>query len=189
MMPLLSRGLYLMTALALIVGSPAFNVLHGKAPTCDRTRMCLDTSSSFRPPQSTPALRWGTRPRERGSCVVLGAKRKVVDRDDPEYQAVLARQRVLTEAMDVLTKYDEAQADFTSRHAESNAPLGDWCGYYKRLTAVERKEMREACRTLASEAAYVLLGLNAPNLEIARLSMRQWLEVCLCVDLGNWLPV
>jgi hypothetical protein len=50
--------------------------------------------------------RWGAGP-------ALHIKRKV-DRDDLEYQAVLARQKVLKEAMDVLTTYDEAQADFTS---------------------------------------------------------------------------
>ena len=117
--------------------------------------------------------------------MALCAKRKI-DRDDPEYQAVLARQKVLTEAMDVLTKYDEAQVDFTSKHADSNAPLGDWCGYHKRLTAVERETMREACKTLASEAAYVLVGLNAPDLEAARLSLDQWLEVCACALMPVW---
>jgi hypothetical protein len=60
-----------------------------------------------------------------------------LERADPEYRAVLARQKLLTEAMDILTKYDEAQADFQALYADSNAPLGDWCGYHKRLTAAE----------------------------------------------------
>ena len=114
-----------------------------------------------------------------GAGPALRAKRKV-DRDDPEYQAVLARQKVLTEAMDILTTYDEAQTDFTSKHADSNAPLGDWCGYHKRLTSNERAEMRTACRTLASEAAYVLIGLNAKDLGAARVALKQWLQVHIC---------
>ena len=48
---------------------------------------------------------------------LLRAKgRSSLERDDPEYKAVLARQKLLTEAMDVLTQYDEAQADFQVSH-------------------------------------------------------------------------
>jgi uncharacterized protein YqeY len=65
------------------------------------------------------------------------AAKNRLERADPEYRAVLARQKLLTEAMDILTKYDEAQADFQALYADSNAPLGDWCGYHKRLTASE----------------------------------------------------
>jgi len=104
------------------------------------------------------------------------AKRKMVDREDPEYKAVLARQKVVVQAMDILSKYDEAQADFTSMHADSNAPLGDWCGYHRRLTAEEREAMREACKVLSSEASYVLIGLNAETLADARRFLEQWLS-------------
>ena len=104
------------------------------------------------------------------------AKRKMVDREDPEYKAVLARQKVVVQAMDILSKYDEAQADFTSMHADSNAPLGDWCGYHRRLTAEERGAMREACKVLSSEASYVLIGLNAETLADARRFLEQWLS-------------
>jgi hypothetical protein len=65
------------------------------------------------------------------------AAKNRLERADPEYRAVLARQKLLTEAMDILTKYDEAQADFQALYADSNAPLGDWCGYHRRLTAAE----------------------------------------------------
>jgi len=107
--------------------------------------------------------------------VACNAKANKVDREDPEYKAVLARQQVLTEAMDVLTKYDEAQTDFQALYADSNAPLGDWCGYYTRLTADKRETMRDSCRALASEASYVLIGLNAGNLVEARNAMGQWI--------------
>ena len=107
--------------------------------------------------------------------VAQRAKAKNVDREDPEYKAVLLRQKVLTEAMDVLSKYDEAQADFQSLYSDSNAPLGDWCGYYRRLTAADRAAMRESCKALSSEASYVLIGLNAENLAEARTTMNQWI--------------
>jgi len=145
--------------------------LAARSPQCaPRARPALRGAGLL--PGPVGHSRWGAGP-------ALHAKQKV-DRDDPEYQAVLARQKVLTEAMDVLTAYDEAQADFTSKHADSNAPLGDWCGYYKRLTSDERAEMRSACRTLASEAAYVLIGLNAQDLGAARAALKQWLQVHIC---------
>ena len=60
-------------------------------------------------------------------------------------------------------------------YADSNAPLGDWCGYHRRLTAAEREQMRDACRLLAGEARYVLIGLNAADLAGAHMAMSQWL--------------
>lgn len=122
-------------------------------------------------PFAFPALRQAGAARG----VACNAKANKVDREDPEYKAVLARQQVLTEAMDVLTKYDEAQTDFQALYADSNAPLGDWCGYYTRLTADKRETMRDSCRALASEASYVLIGLNAGNLVEARNAMGQWI--------------
>ena len=119
--------------------------------------------------EETPSARSSERRQAR-------AKRKMVDREDPEYKAVLARQKVVVQAMDILSKYDEAQADFTSMHADSNAPLGDWCGYHRRLTAEERGAMREACKVLSTEASYVLIGLNAETLADARRFLEQWLS-------------
>jgi len=155
-----------------VSGTPAFSPapcgqLHPLAGRLGLGEHCCGRSS---PATVFPGLRHTGAAR-----VAQRAKAKSVDREDPEYKAVLLRQKVLTEAMDVLSKYDEAQADFQSLYSDSNAPLGDWCGYYRRLTAADREAMRESCKALSSEASYVLIGLNAENLAEAHTTMNQWI--------------
>ena len=178
------RRLGVLSMLVAVSGAPAFSPPHVPAGpgARGRGRGVAPAGGPCGPcaPALRPAARRGARlpageGDEAAGGVSLRAKRKMVDRNDPEYKAVLARQRVVTGAMDILTTYDEAQADFTSQHADSNAPLGDWCGYHRRLTAAEREAMRDACKVLSSEASYVLIGLNAQSLADGRRAMDQWL--------------
>jgi hypothetical protein len=68
------------------------------------------------------------------------------------------------------------QEEYTLANGDPNAPLGDWTGLRRQLTAPEREEMRQACKTLCEDAKYVLIGFNAISEEQALASMDQWLE-------------
>jgi hypothetical protein len=68
------------------------------------------------------------------------------------------------------------QEEYTLANGDPNAPLGDWTGLRRQLTAPEREEMRRACKTLCEDAKYVLIGFNAISEEQALASMDQWLE-------------
>jgi hypothetical protein len=102
--------------------------------------------------------------------------------DAIESEEVLQRQRKLTDAMNLLSKWDEEQTEFVLKHADPNAPLGDWRGLRKVLTEDERSEMQKACKLLCEDAAYVLLGLNAETENEARIALGEWIE-------GLGLPV
>jgi hypothetical protein len=97
-----------------------------------------------------------------------------LDREEPEYKAVLARQgleftvlllKVAVQAMDILSKYDEAEADFTSMHADSNTPLD------ARLRDFVDDVVAEALRHVVLWLSGRLLGLL----------LAVWsLRVCVC---------
>ena len=85
--------------------------------------------------------------------------------------------------MNLLSKWDQEQTEYTLKHVDSNAPLGDWRGLRKVPSDDERIEMRNACRILCEDAAYVLMGLNAENENEALESFREWI-----VGLGLPMP-
>eukprot|EP00961_Rhodomonas_salina_P198044 2672410-Rhodomonas_salina.1 len=99
---------------------------------------------------------------------------ETMDPNDPDYRAAMERQRDVTAAMNLLSKWDEEQVEFVEQHADPNAPLGDWRGLRRQLTAEERKEFRNACRLLADEGAYVLLGFNGEREDETREALQQW---------------
>ncbi len=105
-----------------------------------------------------------------------GLRQQIAQRaDDPEEMAVVARQKVLAEAMNYLQEWDEEQVEFVLSTADPNAPLGDWTGLRRKLTAKERERMRQACKVLAEDAKYVCLGLNAETEAACLKAFDQWL--------------
>jgi hypothetical protein len=106
------------------------------------------------------------------SCNHLAAKPKAGATDSDE---VLQRQRTLTDAMNLLSDWDEEQQAFVLKYADANAPLGDWRGLRKVLDEEERVEMQRACKILCEEAAYVLVGLNAESESEALEAFREWI--------------
>ena len=113
---------------------------------------------------------------------LVAVSQKKYRSDAIESDEVLQRQRVLTDAMNLLSKWDEEQTEFVLKYADSNAPLGDWRGLRKVLNDEERIAMQKACITLCEDAAYVLLGLNAETESEARLALDEWIK-------GLGLPV
>ena len=104
------------------------------------------------------------------SPVVLGAIKRFAEDED-----VLKRQRVLTDAMNLLSNWDEEQTEFVTKYADPNAPLGDWRGLRRQLGEEERDEMRKACKVLCEDAAYVLIGLNADSEEEGLEAYHEWI--------------
>eukprot|EP00960_Hanusia_phi_P057049 763438-Hanusia_phi.AAC.1 len=98
------------------------------------------------------------------------------DRNSEEYKQTLERQRLLTDSMMVLEKWDEDMREFYQKYADATAPLGDVQGLTKVAGAEQRRALREACKMLSSEAYYVLLGMNAETEEAVRRSFKQWIE-------------
>jgi hypothetical protein len=108
----------------------------------------------------------------RTSCKPLGAKPRAGANDNAE---VLQRQKTLTDAMNLLSDWDEEQQAFVLKYADASAPLGDWRGLRKVLNEEERLEMQKACKTLCEDAAYVLVGLNAETESEAMQAFREWI--------------
>ena len=102
-------GRQLLCLLAVVPAALAFNIPPAHMLSAPHARGMALPRGMVVPGGLPPSLRT-RRP-------ALRAKgRSSLERDDPEYKAVLARQKLLTEAMDVLTQYDEAQADFQVSH-------------------------------------------------------------------------
>ncbi len=102
----------------------------------------------------------------------LAAKPKAGANDNVE---VLQRQRTLTDAMNLLSDWDEEQQAFVLKYADASAPLGDWRGLRKVLNEEERLEMQQACKTLCEDASFVLVGLNAETESEALQAFREWI--------------
>jgi hypothetical protein len=132
----------------------------------------------------SPSAGFGGSPKIRqrprlGPCMMgkQDLRRKIAKReDDPEELAIVARQKILTEAMNYLQAWDEEQSEFVISTADPNAPLGDWTGLRRRLTADERERMRKAIQVLAEDAKYVCLGLNGETEATCVKAFDQWLE-------------
>lgn len=104
-------------------------------------------------------------------------KKTVAQReDDPEERKVVERQKVLTQAMELLQKWDEEQEEYIMETADPNAPLGDWRGLRRQLTTQERVEMRQACKVLCEDAKYVCIGLNAATEDQVLEAFNQFLD-------------
>mmetsp|Transcript_13070 Transcript_13070/g.26966 ORF Transcript_13070/g.26966 Transcript_13070/m.26966 type:complete len:330 (-) Transcript_13070:858-1847(-) len=103
-------------------------------------------------------------------------KIETMDPNDPKYRAAMERQRAVTAAMNLLQTWDEEQTEFVEEHADPNAPLGDWRGLRRQPSAEERKDMREACRLLAEEGAFTLLGLNGDEEDYTLKALQEWVR-------------
>mmetsp|Transcript_57215 Transcript_57215/g.135936 ORF Transcript_57215/g.135936 Transcript_57215/m.135936 type:complete len:371 (+) Transcript_57215:8-1120(+) len=117
---------------------------------------------------------WNGKPRKTESKPVSAKRLEKMERDDPEYQAILARQKEMTAAMRLLQQWDDEQTEFVLERADPSAPLGEWAGLRRVPQAEERKELRDSIGKLCSEASYVLIGMNCESISEARSGLDQW---------------